>query len=317
VNGPDETKLKAVVISVNTSAEKGTIKVPAREIQIDEHGVVGDAHAGARRRQVSMLSREIVEEFETESKRKIESGEFAENITTRGLTLRNVALLDRFLINEAELKVTQIGKKCHGDGCAIFREVGKCVMPTNGIFCEVVRGGRVRSGDAILFLPRPLRLWIITVSDRASRGEYEDKSGPRIRELLETFLLDTRWHPKIETMVVPDSARRLRREFHRARRERIDAVFTTGGTGVSPHDITPDVVAGLVDKEIPGIMEHIRMRFGADKPNALLSRGVAGVMRQTLIYSLPGNPGAVQDYMEEILKTFEHLVLTIHDVDTH
>ena len=94
-------------------------------------------------------------------------------------------------------------------------------------------------------------------------------------------------------------------------------IFTTGGTGVGPRDITPDVVTELCDKFIPGIMDHIRLKFGADKPNALLSRSVAGVAGSTLIYTLPGSVRAVQEYMQEILKTLEHLILTLHGLDDH
>ena len=94
-------------------------------------------------------------------------------------------------------------------------------------------------------------------------------------------------------------------------------MFTTGGTGVGPRDVTPDVVAALADKTIPGIMDAIRIKYGAAKPNALLSRSVAAVIRSTLVYTLPGSVRAVEEYMDEILKTLEHLIFTLHGLDLH
>ncbi|MBW1873271.1 MAG: MOSC domain-containing protein, partial [Deltaproteobacteria bacterium] len=119
----------AEVFSVNISKEKGTIKQPVDSIDLDLDGIVSDAHAGPWHRQVSLLSQESIQHFSEEIGRKIEPGEFAENITMQGIDLSQASLLDRFRIGPVELQLTQIGKKCHGDACAIFREVGKCVMP--------------------------------------------------------------------------------------------------------------------------------------------------------------------------------------------
>ena len=96
-----------------------------------------------------------------------------------------------------------------------------------------------------------------------------------------------------------------------------DIIFTTGGTGIGPRDITPEVVKPLLDKEIPGIMESIRIKYGMEKPNALLSRSIAGVMKKSLIYTLPGSVRAVNDYMSEILKTLEHLIYMQRGIDAH
>ena len=127
------------VISVNISEKKGTIKHPVGSIELNEMGVLGDAHAGPWGRQVSLLAKESIEMFAKDAGRQIQNGEFAENITTDGLVLHHTKPLDRFRIGGTELEVTQIGKKCHGDNCAIFREVGNCVMPKEGIFCRVIK----------------------------------------------------------------------------------------------------------------------------------------------------------------------------------
>jgi molybdenum cofactor synthesis domain-containing protein len=306
-----------MVVSVNVSENVGTSKHPVPEAEVNMRGLVGDAHAGDWHRQVSLLAAETVERFSREAGRPIRWGEFAENITTRGLDLERAGPLDRFRVADAELEVTQVGKECHGAGCAIFQEIGRCVMPREGIFCRVISEGAVKPGDAITHVPRVLRFRIITLSDRASRGVYEDRSGPRIRECLESFFRSTRWRTAIETRLLPDDAEQLRAELVSAREAGVDVVFTTGGTGIGPRDITPEVVTALADKVIPGIMEHIRVKFGADKPNALLSRSVAAVMARTLVYALPGSVKAVDEYLGEISKTLEHCVCMLHGLDTH
>ena len=300
------------VVSVNISTETGTMKHPVPELTIDEKGSVGDVHAGNWHRQVSLLAEESVSRFAEKINRRISPGEFAENIMTRGIDLGTVALLDRFIIGDVELEVTQIGKECHGERCAIFMEIGKCVMPEEGIFCRVLKTGTIKPGDSITYIPRPLRLLVITLSDRAQRGEYEDLSGPRVREILGEFFRDKRWHVEIESQLLGDEADQLKEELESARDAGVDVIITTGGTGVGPRDVTPEVVLPLCDKVVPGVMEHIRLKYGSNKPNALLSRGVAGVMKQTLIYALPGSVRAVDEYMGEILKTMEHLIKMIH-----
>lgn len=305
------------VVSVNISAEKGTIKHPVPEITIDYGGVVGDAHAGAGRREVSLLSAEIIAEFERRTGRETKPGEFAENITTLGLDLGKVAVLDRLKVGSAELQVSEIGKPCHGESCAIFREVGQCVMPTEGIFCRVITPGTIKAGDELTFLPRTLTIRIITLSDRASRGRYEDLAGPRTRELLEDFLRERRWHRQVESIILPDEAERLKLQLQADSAAGIDVIFTVGSTGVGPRDIAPDVVRSLADKIIPGICEHIRTKFGSENPHALLSRSVAAVIARTLVYTMPGSVKAVTEYVPEILKTLEHLIFTLHGVDTH
>ncbi len=171
------------VISVNLSQSKGTIKRPVERITIDLSGVVGDAHAGPGQRQVSLLSQDGIERFSQRMGRKIMPGEFAENLTVAGLDFAAVAVLDRFRFGGVELEVTQIGKQCHGRRCAIFQEVGQCVMPVEGIFTRVVRGGELAAGALGEHLPRPLSFLILTLSDRAAAGVYEDRSGPRIRRI--------------------------------------------------------------------------------------------------------------------------------------
>ena len=133
----------AKVVSVNVSQEKGTVKKPVSRIVVGPQGIEGDAHAGAWHGQISLLGRESIEGFSSQADRSFACGEFAENLTTEGIDLLTCGIRDRLRIGDVELEVSQIGKKCHGDGCDIFREVGACVMPKQGIFARVLRGGQI------------------------------------------------------------------------------------------------------------------------------------------------------------------------------
>ena len=305
------------VVSVNISEKKGTIKVPVPKIDLNELGVAGDAHAGDWHRQVSLLADESVQRFTHAAGRKINYGEFAENITTKGLELVNTHPLDRLSIGNVELEITQIGKECHGTSCAIFKEVGNCVMPKEGIFARVLKNGIVKAGDAVIYSPRVYNVLIITLSDRASRGEYSDRSSPKIEQMLSGFFETEGWKFAIDRKLIPDDAELLKKLLEEARKDQVDIVITTGGTGIGPRDITPDVVKVFLDKEIPGIMELIRFKYGSLKPNALLSRAIAGVMRSTLVYTLPGSVKAVEEYMTEITPTLRHSIYMLHNLDAH
>ncbi|MDO8303799.1 MAG: molybdopterin-binding protein [Sedimentisphaerales bacterium] len=305
------------VISVNISKEKGVAKQPVGEIVIDNHGVVNDAHAGPWHRQVSLLSQEDINGFAATMGQPIACGEFAENITVSGIDLSRAAVLDSFRIGAVELQISQIGKKCHGDGCAIYQQVGKCVMPQKGLFCRVISGGKVAAGDAVELVPRMLNVLVITLSDRASTGEYADRSGPRAKQLLEEYFADKRWHLRIDTILMADDAVRLRRELEQAMQRHVDVIFTLGGTGIGPRDITPETITSLGGKTIPGIMENIRIKFGTTKPSALLSRSVAAITQKTQIYALPGSVRAVEEYLSEITKILEHAIFMVHGLDVH
>mgnify|MGYP001767184952 CR=1 FL=1 len=303
------------VVSVNISQKKGTVKDAVASIELDGTGVKGDAHAGKWHRQVSLLGTESFRKFEKQAKRPLRYGEFAENITTEGILLYETQPFDRFVIGDALLEVTQIGKKCHGDRCAIYREVGNCVMPKEGIFCRVLKPGTVKAGNTLQYVPRVFRARVITLSDRASSGEYEDRSGPLVTRLLEEFFRSTGWKVQVENVVIPDEKAMLEQEILRAADN--DILITTGGTGIGPRDITVDVVKPMLDKEIPGIMELIRTKYGAEKPNALISRGVAGVIGNTLVYTLPGSVRAVEEYMAEITGTIRHSIFMMNGLDQH
>lgn len=145
---------KAVVTAVNVSEKKGTSKhpVPYAECLVN-YGIAGDAHAGPGIRQISLLGAESIENFKRDKKDAagLCEGKFAENITTRGICLYKLPVGTLLRIGEVELRVSQIGKKCHADeGCEIARKYGICAMPREGIFCTVEKEGVIRAGDEIV-----------------------------------------------------------------------------------------------------------------------------------------------------------------------
>jgi len=165
-------------------------------------------------------------------------------------------------------------------------------------------------------LPARFDVLIITLSDRAYKGEYQDLSGPRIKERLREFFTDQKWDSSIKVTLMPDDSDSLKDIILEAGKSS-NLIFTTGGTGIGPRDITVETVKPLLVKEIPGIMEYIRIKYGAEKPNALLSRGIAGITGKALIYTLPGSLKAVDEYMSEIIRTLKHTVMMQYGIDTH
>lgn len=311
------TMQKLKVESVNISEKKGNVKVPVDRLSINHHGVEGDAHAGTWNRQISILGTESYEKFQAETGRKFKYGDFAENITTSGYDLTKVSPLDHFKYGNLILEITQIGKKCHGSTCAIFNEVGNCIMPKEGIFCRVIESGHLKKGDTLTYYPRIYKAAVITLSDRAYDGTYQDRTGPRINELIKAFFEVKNKILEIDNVIIPDDELMLKRELNEALSAGADMIFTSGGTGVGPRDITPDVVRSLLDKEIPGIMEQIRVKYGNEKPSVLISRSVAGVIGQSVVFTIPGSVNAADDYLKEILKNLEHLIYMIHGLDLH
>lgn len=138
----------ATVVAVCISKNKGERKKPVDQVALRvDHGIVGDAHAGNWHRQVSLLAQESIDKMRALGL-DVTTGDFAENITTRGINLIGLPVGSRLQIGDAELEVTQIGKECHSR-CAIFEQAGDCVMPKEGIFARVMVSGSIRPGDCI------------------------------------------------------------------------------------------------------------------------------------------------------------------------
>ena len=145
--------MQGKVVSINISEKKGTPKktIPEGKL-IENFGFEGDAHAGKWHRQVSLLGVESIEKAKLGPTNGLCHGVFAENITTEGITLYTLPVGTKLKVGECLLEISQIGKECH-EGCAVSKLVGQCVMPREGVFAVVLKGGTVREGDEIRVLP--------------------------------------------------------------------------------------------------------------------------------------------------------------------
>ena len=260
------------ILAICTSPKRGTVKteVPSA-VLTPEWGIVSDAHGGNWHRQVSLLSAEKIEAFR--KKIWVDYGAFGENLVIEGF---------------------------------IKQQTGECIMPREGVFARVLKGGEIHVGDEVTLLPPPedppLRAAVITLSDKGSRGEREDKSGPLIVEMLTAagYVVE-------ETMLLPDEARALKAQLIRlADGRQVNLILTTGGTGFSPRDITPEATYAVADRNAPGIAEAMRYHSLSITPRGMLSRAASVLRGKTLIVNLPGSPKAVKENLEYILPSLGH-----------
>ena len=292
--------LKGVVRAVCISPKKGTEKRPVEAGHfITGFGIENDAHAGNWHRQVSLLSYDKVEEFNQRGASVVD-GDFGENLLVEGIDFKNLPVGTIFEVGTVKLRMTQIGKECHSH-CAIHQRVGDCIMPREGVFAEVLTEGEVRAGDEMhVTLPdpeRPFTAAVITLSDKGAKGEREDKSGPAAVEMLLQAGYEV-----VETLLLPDEPALLKKELCRlADQRQVDLILTSGGTGFSLRDQTPEATMAVADRNAPGIAEYIRLRSMEVTERAMLSRGVSVIRKGTLIVNLPGSPKAVKESLGFIL----------------
>lgn len=294
----------AKVVSVNISEKKGMIKHPVEQIELKiNHGILNDAHAGDWHRQVSLLDLSSFNKMHNNASVKLKPGIFAENITTEGVDLWNLPVGTRLEIGGTLLEITQIGKECHRH-CQVFQQVGDCVMPREGIFAKVIEEGTIMAGQAIKIIPT-LRVAILTVSDKGSTGERVDLSGPALAQALEGKAFVAAQE------IVSDDFELIKAKLIAYAAEGLDLVFTTGGTGFAPRDVTPEATLAVVERLAPGISEAIRTQSLEVTPFAMLSRAVAGIRGKTLIINFPGSPKAALECLEVFLPVMNHAVETL------
>lgn len=296
---------KGKVIAVCISEKKGTQKVEVPSITlVPDWGIENDAHAGKWHRQVSLLALEKIEDFRARGA-EVDFGAFGENIVAEGFDFRSLPVGTRFRIGDALLELTQIGKECHTH-CAIYHQVGDCIMPREGVFTIVLEGGKIKAGDAIELIEadpaRPFTAAWITLSDKGYAGGRKDKSGPLIGEMLTEA-----GYTVVEEILIPDEPDILKAQLIRlADQRQVNVIITAGGTGFAPRDRTPEATTEVCDRMTPGIAEAIRAYSMTKTPTAMLSRAAAGMRGKTLIINLPGSPKAVRECMEFLMRPLEH-----------
>ena len=294
-------EIKAICIS----ERRGTAKHPVETARLLEgYGIEGDAHGGNWHRQVSLLGLEKIEDFRKRGA-EVEFGAFGENIVAEGIDFRRLPVGSWIGMGEAVLELTQIGKECHTH-CAIYHSVGDCIMPREGVFARVLKGGIIRVGDRVEVLERetpfPWQAAVITLSDKGAAGERKDESGPAIAARLRE-----NGYEVVETILLADDRERLENTLIRlADQRQLDLILTTGGTGFSPRDITPEATLAVEHRQAPGIAEAIRAASMNITPRAMLGRGVSVIRGKTLIINLPGSPKACQESMDVFLDTIPH-----------
>lgn len=154
-----------------------------------------------------------------------------------------------------------------------------------------------------------IRLAIVTVSDKSFAGQREDAGGPAIRDAL---VADGVEFTEVAYRVVPDEEQLIGEAlFHLSERSDVDLILTTGGTGLAPRDVTPQITLHSIEYEVPGIAEAMRAASLRITPMGMLSRGVAGVRKRTLIINLPGNPKAVRENLAAITAALPHAIDTL------
>lgn len=298
-------EIKGVIKAICISPKRGTEKKPIEKAYLKkDFGIENDAHAGHWHRQVSFLSYDKVQEFNAKGG-QVTDGAFGENILVEGIDFKNLPVGTTFYIKDAILRMTQIGKECHSH-CAIFHRVGDCIMPREGVFAEVLKEGVIEPGDEVIGqlpdLNRPFQAAVITLSDKGFKGERVDESGPAAKAMLED-----NGYEVVETLIIPDEPRMLKKELIRlADQRQVDLILTSGGTGFSLRDQTPEATLEVADRNAPGIAEYMRLKSMEITDRGMLSRAVSVIRKQTLIVNLPGSPKAVKENLGFILNALDH-----------
>ena len=302
--------MTGTVRAICISEKRGTSKHEVDSaLFIPHHGIEGDAHAGDWHRQVSLLSGSKIDKF-NEKGAGVINGDFGENLIIDGIDVKSLPIGSLLIFNgdDAEgvrLKLTQKGKECHSH-CQIHKRMGECIMPVEGVFAEVIVGGKIKKGDTLEVkypdADRPFQAAVITLSDKASAGEREDSAGPKAVQILKEYGYEI-----IETVLIPDDKEKLRNELIRFSDGRsADLIVTSGGTGFSVRDITPEVTMDVAERNASGIAEYMRFKSFEITDRAMLSRAASVIRGKTLIVNLPGSPKAVAECLGFILGPLEH-----------
>ncbi|ARC86112.1 molybdenum cofactor synthesis domain protein [Clostridium argentinense CDC 2741] len=294
-----------IIKGICISEKRGTKKREIKEANfIENWGIEEDAHAGNWHRQVSLLSFDKIEAFR-EKGANVSLGDFGENLIVEGFDFRSLPVGTRLHCGEVVLEMTQIGKECHSH-CQIYKTMGDCIMPREGVFAKVLYGGKMKVEDEMTMeLPsvdEKLTAAVITLSDKGFKGEREDESGPAI-----VTILKEAGYEIVETMILPDEQKEIERNLIRlADQRQVNLILTTGGTGFSIRDCTPEATMAVATRNAPGIAEAIRYGSMNITKRAMLGRGASVIRNETIIVNLPGSKKAVIESLGFIIDELEH-----------
>ena len=290
------------ITALCVSERRGTQKTFVESARfVTEFGIDGDAHAGDWHRQVSFIGQAEVDAFKARGA-KVTAGAFGENIIAEGFRFKDLPIGTRLRSGQVFFEVTQIGKECHNH-CAIYQQLGDCIMPREGIFARVLHGGEIKVGDELSLAEKiPLDAAIITVSDRSFYGlRDEDTSGDKCETLLKSAGYEI-----FSRATVPDVKKLIVDKLTELAGIGVGLVLTTGGTGFSIRDVTPEATLEVCTRMAPGIAEAMRAESLKVTGRAMLSRAVAGICKRTLIVNLPGSPKAVAECLNVVLPQLRH-----------
>ncbi|MCL1787644.1 MAG: molybdopterin-binding protein [Defluviitaleaceae bacterium] len=291
------------IVAVCISEAKGTPKQNIGTCLLKrDFGLENDAHGGNWHRQVSLLSYDKVKAF-NENGAGVSHGDFGENLLVEGIDLAALPIGTVLTCGTAVLEVTQIGKECHSK-CQIFHNMGDCIMPREGIFAKVLQDGQVSVGDTIHVA---LTAAVVTLSDKGAAGRRVDESGPLVAGLLRDA-----GYAVVRQLILPDVQKEIEEALtYLCDHTKVQLIVTTGGTGLSPRDVTPEATLAVAQRTVPGIAEAMRAHAMTITPKGMLSRGVAAIRGGTLIVNLPGSPKGAKENLAHVLPTLKHGIETL------
>lgn len=303
---------KASIVSVNISKQKNESKHSVHEIDIIKMGIIGDAHSGDPTKQICLFSNEAIEQLSIEDKRPYKPGDFGEHITTEGLDIHDIYCLDQLAIGSSDfivrLEVTATPK----ENDRLYHRPNVASFFRDGVFCRVLHGGKIRPKDKIIRLPRTLSVQLIYVTRRENLGSSEHIVPVKLKTLLYDFFKLHQWTPydpennkaAISLSVISNDQQRLKTSLEKATSS-YNMIFVIGSTGISPNDITPDVMERIADKKIPGIMESIHLDIGKKYPEVLIHRTMACTVGNSLVYTLPDHPIFIEEIFKQLQRFLE------------
>ncbi len=310
--------MEGIIISVNLCGKKGGKKKPQDHgFLVKNKGVKNDAHFSSKR-QVSFLDWGAARKLMKKSDITVSPGDFAENITTEGIDWKKSATGDIIRIiasskprhlKHPTLKITQIGKECHS-GCIIYKTAGECVMPEEGVFAQVLVGGNIKNGDRVIVeSPQKINIGILTCSDKASKKERADTSGPAIESEMRKLSCGKISVDVKKYAILPDEKDAISKTLKDwCDKSDIDIIFTTGGTGFGPRDWTPEATREAMERLCPGIPEFIRWESFKKTKFAAISRATAGIRKNTLLINLPGSEKAAREIIKILFPIIPHSI---------